>query len=101
LSDVISLLGNLADLPRAELRAGSAIIAWFRDQAGSAPCTDGGLSLIGIPIVLDNTRGSNRWQYRENGETVRDGCVGPDDRPVWYVPGRGFLTFRDPMPEGC
>ena len=86
-------------LPAPEVQrvhVGEAILAWFRHlPKASVSCGDSPPpSRIGVPIVYDKALHPGAWQGKDrDGEVVISGQIGDPGKPVWYIPGQGFIQL--------
>jgi hypothetical protein len=99
LDDLNALADQFPARPVQRIHVGEAILAWFRNLP-KAPIRYGdpfASWLSSIPIVYDKDLHAGAWQGKDrDGEVVASGQIGDPDRPVWYVPGTGFVTWTGP-----
>lgn len=76
------------------LRAGSAIIAWLREQETPRPGI-GAAALLGLAVHEDLTLDNGEWvTLDQHGTECGRGRVGQPGEVIAYVPGTGFIAFE-------
>lgn len=87
--------------PARALHCGRAVWDMLRDlkPADTDPlglgAALGGQPLYGVPVHVDLTMPTGRWEMREGDRVAASGDVTPEPG-AFYVPGLGWVAFRPP-----